>query len=766
MHFGITEAQGEYKISGVIIDANNKPVSFANIAMLNVSDSSIIAGTTSYENGTFEIANNEPGNYRICVSFIGYLPIEKNVDIQLIQSVDLGKIKLLSNSIELKEATIMGERLKAKQQLNNTTYFINKKIQSASSTGIDLIKHVPGIQVDLFHNISLEGSQDIIIQVNGIERDASFLSQLNSDDIDKIELNNNPGVKYSSEVTGVINIMLKEHGKSGMSGHVYAEVPTSKNEVYSFPSASINYTFKNLTLYSSYDGEYSYFNIEAADNKKIHTQSSSSNILNKQYVQQKNWSHKFHLGMDYFLNKSNQFNFYGFINPYSNEHDGTITFEEKVDNAVVNSFKYNKDDTDKNHSYFASMYYKHLFSNPQKELVFDMNYYNLKAQNSTHFFDDSNTLWQNSNSEPYQNSFNARLNYSTPLNADMKLETGIQQNFSVLGDHISPSFNYKQIIIAPYALFSYTKQKFHFNGGVRIEYSAVKALGEIDETKISFLPNMNMKYDLSHKSNLKFAMQKQISHPNIYQLNPTLNTIDPYTTQKGNPYLNPVIRHKASLDYSTTIQNNFISGGVFYEYASNIIETLTVLSDSSSYGKQTQNLGNASYFGIKMLGSLKLHKNITVNPLVKFYNIQTSGNELATLNGIDDKSALALETGLSAIFLLKHDIALSSIIKFNSPISHIQERYSEDGLYFISLEKTFFKKLKVGITSAIPFKKEFTYQRRETAGNNFNEISEDNIIMSTFPIWFKLKYSFNSGKKVNRIKRDNDFKEYKVKKGF
>ncbi|HAH57573.1 MAG TPA: hypothetical protein DCL86_05455, partial [Bacteroidales bacterium] len=65
-----------------------------------------------------------------------------------------------------------------------------------------------------------------------------------------------------------------------------------------------------------------------------------------------------------------------------------------------------------------------------------------------------------------------------------------------------------------------------------------------------------------------------------------------------------------------------------------------------------------------------------------------------------------------------------------------------------------------------PFKKEFTYQRRETIGNNFNEISEDNIVMSTFPIWFKLKYSFNSGKKVNRINRDNDFKEEKVKKGF
>lgn len=766
MILGIAEAQEKYKISGVIVDENNEPVCYANIALRNGPDALIIAGTTSYEDGTFEIANNNPGSYFISVSFVGYLPTEKKVEIQGVESVDLGTITLQSNSIELKEATIQAERLKAKQQLDNNTYYINTKMQKASGTGIDVIKYLPGIQVDMLHNISLDGSQNIIIQVNGVERDASFLNQLNSDDIDKVEINNNPGVKHNAEVTGVINFKLKEHKVYGLSGHVYAEVPTRKNEVFSFPGASINYTFKNFTLYSSYDGEYSYFNIEAVDNKEIHTQSSSSEILNKQVLQQKNWSHKFHLGMDYFLNKSNQFNFYGFINPYSNEHDGTIAFEEKVENDVVNSFQYNKDDADKNRSFFFSMYYKHLFGNPQKELVFDMNYYNLKAQNSTSFFDGSSKFLQNSNSEPHQNSLNARLNYSTPLTADMKLEAGIQQSYSALGDHKSPSFNYRQIVVAPYTLLTYSKQKFHLNGGMRIEYSAVNALEKIDETSISVLPNINMKYDLSHKSNLKFAIQKQIYRPSIYQLNPTLNTIDPYTTQQGNPYLNPVIRHKASLDYSTTIGNNFISPGVFYEYASNVIETLTVLRDLSLFEKEIQNSGNSTYFGIKMLGSLKCHKNITVNPHVKLYHIKTNGNELATSNGIEDNSTFAFETGLSAIFSLKYDIALSAIIKYNSPVSHIQEQYSEDGLYFISLEKTFFEKLKVGITSAIPFKKEFTYQRRETIGNNFNEISEDNIVMSTFPIWFKLKYSFNSGKKVNRINRDNDFKEEKVKKGF
>ena len=208
LHFGTAKAQVEYKITGAIADENNQPVIYANIAMWNCADSSIIAGTISDENGDFELTNNKLGSYFISASFIGYLPAKKSVEVQMYQSIDLGEIILHSNTVELNEAVIVGERIKAKSEADKTTYFINKKIYDASNTGTDILKHIPGIQVDLMQNISLEGSKDILILVDGKERDRNFLSQLNAQQIDKVEVTSTPGSKYDASVTGVININL------------------------------------------------------------------------------------------------------------------------------------------------------------------------------------------------------------------------------------------------------------------------------------------------------------------------------------------------------------------------------------------------------------------------------------------------------------------------------------------------------------------------------------------------------------------------------
>ena len=134
------------------------------------------------------------------------------------------------------------------------------------SNGVDMLSYIPGVQVDIMKNISLEGSQHIIIMVDGKERDRNFLSQLNSSQIDKVEVINTPGSRYDADVTGVINIILKKDKESGLNGHIHAEVPTSESVIYIFPDYSFNYSFNKLNLFTSYNGDLSYFNnIESSD---------------------------------------------------------------------------------------------------------------------------------------------------------------------------------------------------------------------------------------------------------------------------------------------------------------------------------------------------------------------------------------------------------------------------------------------------------------------------------------------------------------------
>ncbi|PLX02848.1 MAG: hypothetical protein C0595_09275 [Marinilabiliales bacterium] len=152
----------------------------------------------------------------------------------------------------------------------------------------------------------------------------------------------------------------------GINGHVYAEIPVNLNEVYSFPSAVINYNFKKINVFASYNGEFSYFNIDAHNKRSVLIPSHQFEINKQQSIHQKNWSHKINLGFDYFLDDKNQLNFYGFINPYSNEFDGSLTISKTIENEIINSREYIRDDKDKNRSAFASLYYKHFFATPGK----------------------------------------------------------------------------------------------------------------------------------------------------------------------------------------------------------------------------------------------------------------------------------------------------------------------------------------------------------------------------------------------------------------
>ncbi|PLX02847.1 MAG: hypothetical protein C0595_09270 [Marinilabiliales bacterium] len=198
LKFGDIKAQQEYKISGIILDDNSLALGFATVALYNQQDSALITGTITDADGKFEITNNKTGIYWLTVSFMGYEPLIKKITIQEPKSVDVGVLVLHQSAIQLSEAMVVAERIKARQDLVKTIYYVNTKMLKASNTGIDMVKLVPGVQIDLLHNISLEGKQNVLVLVNGVERDASFLNQLSSDKIDKIEINTNPGTKYSS----------------------------------------------------------------------------------------------------------------------------------------------------------------------------------------------------------------------------------------------------------------------------------------------------------------------------------------------------------------------------------------------------------------------------------------------------------------------------------------------------------------------------------------------------------------------------------------
>ncbi len=763
-------AQDTSKVNGTVIDQSSKlAIPHANIILLNPSDSTLVCGTISNTNGEFSLATIPSGLYNLRISIIGYEPVTRKINMADVKSKNLGTILLKEKATRLGESIVIGQRIKAKTSIDKITFFINKKIYNASNTGVDILKHIPGVKVDLMQNISLEGSQNILILVDGKERDKNFLNQLDSKHNDKVEVVNVPDSKYDANVTGVINIILKKNRESGLSGHIYAEIPTRDDEIYLLPNASLNYSYKKINLYASYNGQFSYFDIVKNSNRDIFNNEGSTEIVSYQQLEQKNWSHRINYGIDYFLENKNQFNFYAYYNPYSFEHDGYVNTSVTGDHHENGNYSYQKDDTDKNHSSFYSLYFKHLFNKPGREIAIDLSYYDFNAENTTSFESlNTGNEWNNeiSTVKPQQNTIISKIDFTTPISNTIKLFTGVKTVLNRLKDREGDGFRYYDNIVAAYGGLNINSGSLEVSAGLRCENSVSGVKNDFRNHYFDVLPHASLNIKLTKKQNLKLLYRYSIYRPSIYRLNPNTFVGDPYCISKGNPNLKPEYTHNIVLDYSIRFKSNYIFSRLFYSRLSDAMNTLTFINEDNYFETHIYNLGDIHKYGIQVSGSINIINSIAVNPYLKVFEINSKGNDIANQYNIIDRRKMAMESGISAIVSLGHDITASFLFQYNTPDYEIQKSKYYDALYFISLEKTFKKNFKIGITTAVPFANSITYYGTKINGKDFKTHTEGDIKMSNIPFWFKLRYQFNVGKKGKKINRKKEEINNMRRKGF
>jgi hypothetical protein len=82
------------------------------------------------------------------------------------------------------------------------------------------------------------------------------------------------------------------------------------------------------------------------------------------------------------------------------------------------------------------------------------------------------------------------------------------------------------------------------------------------------------------------------------------------------------------------------------------------------------------------------------------------------------------------------------------------------------MEKGIGENLKIGVTGALLFAGNFTYTGNEIQSNQFYSYSEGNLQLPTLPVWFKIRYQFNKGRKSSQRNRVNEDVIEIPKKGF
>ena len=157
-------------ISGQLLDADLKePMVQATIQLFTVSDSTFVGGTVSNEKGNFYVEAPSSGTYRLKITSVGYQAMEREVTLRRNEHQDLGLLLMASESTLLKETVITGRAAQVIVRKDTLVYNPEAYRTPEGSPIEELIKRIPGAEVDEDGNITINGKQVKKILLDGKE---------------------------------------------------------------------------------------------------------------------------------------------------------------------------------------------------------------------------------------------------------------------------------------------------------------------------------------------------------------------------------------------------------------------------------------------------------------------------------------------------------------------------------------------------------------------------------------------------------------------
>ncbi|MBC7902074.1 MAG: carboxypeptidase regulatory-like domain-containing protein, partial [Gemmatimonadaceae bacterium] len=189
-----TQVWSQGSVKGVLSDtATAKFVSDATVTVLDSKDSSLVSFSRSNAEGFFSIKGLSSGKYRLLVTHIGFRNLNRDFVInEHIPVIDFGSLPLLSKSNTLEEVTVVAEAPPV--TIRNDTLEFNAGSFKTSQNAVveDLLKKLPGIQVDKDGKIKANGEEVKKVLVDGKEffgNDPKMATKnLPSDVVDKVQV--------------------------------------------------------------------------------------------------------------------------------------------------------------------------------------------------------------------------------------------------------------------------------------------------------------------------------------------------------------------------------------------------------------------------------------------------------------------------------------------------------------------------------------------------------------------------------------------------
>ncbi len=787
------------KISGIVFDnETNTPIESATVQLFSQKDSSLVTGVSTNKKGEFLL---EPrfGRFYLKVSFIGYNnTIINNIRLNPeIPEVNLGTIKLVAgDEMVTKEIQVEAEAPMLETQLDKKVFNVEKNIVSESGSAVDVLKNVPSVTVDADGNVSLRGSSNVKILINGrpsgiLGNDpTAVLEQIPSKMIESIEVMTNPSSKYDPEGTaGIINIILKKQQDDGYNGNISTNVGTKDKY-----NTSVNLNFRKNKFNFSLSYNYRLFNMygNGATNKQTLFNDSIYNLNSNSNAHMKMNGHFGSFGVDYNADKKNILSFaanYNYRDRYRDENSFYYSFNgQNITTNMYTNFS-NEDETGK--GFDLNLNHKLKFDRKKEELNTVFQYSRssedeLSGFKQADYFTGNAFSQQNDNTTYSMDIFSGQSDYYKPLGEDnkSKFEAGIKGVYRSINSNYnsnyfdfvfqswvhnsltSNDFTYKDHVYSLYTNYGNTYKNFGYQIGLRLEQTFTKSQQlttheDFENNYFSFFPSIYLTQALTKTDEIQISYTRRINRPNTRVLNPFIDYTDPQNLRKGNPYLKPEYINSFELGYMKYFTALTVTGSLFYRRVDDVINRIVNLIDSTTTIVTFENMANSQSYGFELVTSGYLAKWWSLNGSISYFNTKVSGT--SSIGTALDNSSNVWAGKLMSNFTFKDLLDIQFGYNYSGKMITATGSMEPMQTLDIAVKKDFFNKrvsFTIRVSDALNTQKFAIQSVSENVNLQFVRRRDSRNVFLTLTYRFGTEQQQQERRRKREVQEDNGQEEY------
>lgn len=767
-------------VNGLVLDEQRKPIDYATVGLFKSSDSSLVKTAMTTPEGKFSFPSIASGTYYIKINMMGYQIHKGKAFTVAEQAFNLPEIILVATSKTLNAVSITAVKPLLERKADKLVMNVEASSAAVGSSALEVLQRAPGVTVDQNDRISMQGKQGVLIMLDGKQTYmsqadvANLLRNMQSSEIETIELITNPSSKYdASGNSGIINIKTKKARSGGANGSFNAGMAYGKN-LRGNTGLNLNYRNKGVNIFGSYN-----FNKGARDNTiNIDRVSKGSGANADTYFSQKGddtrdyENNNFKVGADFFLNKNNTIGV--LVNGYLNSAEDISTNRTLIGKSftqIDSTLAANNTQISSYRNFSYNLNYKSVLDTTGQELTADADYSryhgkdNAELVNDYRFPDGSlvKPIGRLRNNSPSIIDIKAvKVDYVLPISKTMKFEAGAKSSWVETDNDLraeewigntwqndvrrSNRFVYDENVNAVYTNLNKQFKNTSVQLGLRMEQTNSKGnlLTTNEVVKRSywdFFPTIYIQQTLSKNHQVGISYGRRIDRPSYDALNPFMYYLDQYTYNKGNPFLNPQYTNNYEVSY-TFMQKYFLNFG--YSVVNDAITEVILPDEKQKALYQTNaNIAKNTTISANLSVPVKVSKWWSMNNNLNVFHLAF---ETPNLEG------QALKTGQTSYqvrmqnnFIIMDGLTAEINANYESPLTYGTLAIEEKAFVDIGISKAILNK-----KGSIRFAVSDVFDTNRTRLSSAYPGLSYNLYQKNETQLFRLNFSYRFGK--NEIK--------------